>query len=778
MRQAFPNCPQYIQARDHDLGDDIETIGEKRSVHRGDKLNRAEAALIAGADTLFIASRFAEGEDDWSRGVDVSHRGGKPGFVIVAHESLLLFPDYAGNCMFSTLGNIQVDPRCGLLFIDFDTGDVLQLTGEAEILWEPEHVCRFPGAERVVSFQVEEKIHIEQALPLTWQFRGFHPILDKLATGGTEETVPQARPMSLESVNVSMPKEVAHDGKTVTTGIFKERVEGRVALRRLNLEGDGQADLWGHGGAFRAVYAYSRENYDHWARELGRDDFAIGQFGENFTVAGMLDDEVCVGDVFRIGGALVEVSQPRIPCYKLALKMGIEGFQNRFLESGRVGFYFRVLEEGEVGAGDEVVLVKRDPRGMSVRRVSDVLYFDKENLDATRQALHIPALAHGWKGSFAKRLAKAETSTKARKGLRSFVVERKEPESETITSFYLAPEDGAPLSAFLPGQFLTLELDIPGEPRPVIRTYSLSDGPHRERYRLSIKREPAPADTPEAPAGLSSTYFHDQVEAGTTLRVGAPRGKFTLDSDGERAVVLLSAGVGLTPMISTLNAIVQGGAPRPVWFIHGTRSSREHAMGAHVRRLAEEHDNVHVHIRYSEPDPEDVEGRGGRDYDSRGWVDMALLKQVLPFDDYDFFLCGPQPFMRTLYCGLLSLGMSESRIHYEFFGPGSMLTEEAKPAGAYGGRTAEAELTGGTQVTFARSGVTASWDPACASILDLAEHHGLSLPYSCRSGICHTCVCEVTEGDVEYLDEPQDEPDEGHVLICCSVPTTNLVLEA
>ena len=147
-----------------------------------------------------------------------------------------------------------------------------------------------------MSFQVEEKIHIEQALPLTWRFRGFHPILDKLATGGTEETVPQARPMSLESVNVSMPKEVAHDGKTVTTGIFKERVEGRVALRRLNLEGDGQADLWGHGGAFRAVYAYSRENYDHWARELGRDDFAIGQFGENFTVAGMLDDEVCVGE--------------------------------------------------------------------------------------------------------------------------------------------------------------------------------------------------------------------------------------------------------------------------------------------------------------------------------------------------------------------------------------------------------------------------------------------------------------------------------------------------
>ena len=298
-----------------------------------------------------------------------------------------MFPDYAGNCMFSTLGNIQVDPRCGLLFIDFDTGNALQLTGKAEILWEPEHVCRFPGAGRVVSFQLEEKLHVEHAVPMTKRFLGFHPVFETLETDGMEEPTPQPRaPMTLKSVNVSMPKEVPHDGKTVRTGIFKETLEGRVMLRRLNLEGDGQADLWGHGGAFRAVYAYSHENYDHWARELGRNDFAVGQFGENFTVEGMLDDEVCVGDVYRIGGAVVEVSQPRIPCYKLALKMGIEGFQNRFLESGRVGFYFRVLEEGEVGAGDEVVLVKRDSRGMTVREVSNLLYFDKENLEATRQA--------------------------------------------------------------------------------------------------------------------------------------------------------------------------------------------------------------------------------------------------------------------------------------------------------------------------------------------------------------------------------------------------------
>ena len=450
VRQAFPNCPQYIQARAHEFDEGIETIGEKRPVRRGETLNRAEAALIARSDTLFIASQFAEGNDQASRGADVSHRGGKPGFVIVAHQSLVLFPDYAGNCMFTTLGNIQADPRGGLLFIDFESGDTLQVTGEAEILWEPEHVSRFPGAERVVSFQIEEKILIEQALPIKWRFEGFHPVLERLASDEKEGLVPDPpTPMTLQSVNVSIPKEVPHDGKAVATGIFKEPVAGRLMLRRLNLEGDGQADLWGHGGAVRAVYAYSRENYDYWAGELGRGDFAIGQFGENFTVTGMPDDEVCIGDVYRIGGALPEVSQPRIPCYKLALKMGIAGFQNRFLESGRVGFYFRVLEEGEVGTGDDVVLIRRDPRGMTVRAVNDLLYFDKGNLEGTRQALQIPALAHGWKGSFAEQLAKA--SRDGWKGLRTFVVQRKERESETITSFYLAPEDGESLPGFLPG---------------------------------------------------------------------------------------------------------------------------------------------------------------------------------------------------------------------------------------------------------------------------------------------------------------------------------------
>ena len=183
---------------------------------------------------------------------------------------------------------------------------------------------------------------------------------------------------------------------------------------------------------------------------------------------------------------------------------------------------------------------------------------------------------------------------------------------------------------------------------------------------------------------------------------------------------------------------------------------------------------MHLHIRYSRPDLTDVEGR---DFDGQGHVDIALLKQVLPFDDYEFYLCGPTPFMRSLYCGLLSLGVSDTRIHYEFFGPGSLLTEEAGPCETASAPTAEEELGGEIQVTFARSGVTATWDPACETILDLAGHHGLSPDFSCRSGICHTCLCEVVEGEVEYIEEPLDPPDSGRALICCSRPKSRLVID-
>ena len=216
--------------------------------------------------------------------------------------------------------------------------------------------------------------------------------------------------MRLLSVNVSLPSLVPYGRGMVSTGIFKVPVEDRVALRRLNLDGDGQADLVNHGGPHRAAYAYPVENYEYWARELDRADFAFGQFGENFTVEGMTEDDVHIGDVFRVGGALVEVSQPRPPCFKLGIKMGMPKFPKLFLASGRVGFYVRVLEEGEVGRGDVFERVVAHPERVTVRETSDLLFFDPDNLRGAERVLRVPALSPGWRASFEERLDAARPS--------------------------------------------------------------------------------------------------------------------------------------------------------------------------------------------------------------------------------------------------------------------------------------------------------------------------------------------------------------------------------
>ncbi len=217
--------------------------------------------------------------------------------------------------------------------------------------------------------------------------------------------------MRLISVNVSPPEDVMHGRRTVTTGIFKEPVAGQVMLRKTNLDGDGQADLVNHGGAHRAAYVYPATHYEHWQRELGRDDFGFGQFGENFTVDGMTEDEVNIGDIFRVGDAIVEVSQPRPPCFKLGIKMSLPTFPKLFLASGRVGFYLRVLQEGELGVGDTFDLIGRYPEQITVREMSHLLFFEPEDLAGAERALRIRALSPGWRDSFRERVIKARVAT-------------------------------------------------------------------------------------------------------------------------------------------------------------------------------------------------------------------------------------------------------------------------------------------------------------------------------------------------------------------------------
>ncbi len=580
--------------------------------------------------------------------------------------------------------------------------------------------------------------------------------------------------MQLLSVSASQVKEVIYQGKTVRTGIFKDPVPERVMVRRLNIDGDDQADRNVHGGFDMAVYAYPVEHYAFWERELGREAFPHGQFGENLTVSGMSEDTVRVGDICRIGETLLQVTQPRIPCYKLAIRMeqGLD-FPGRFQQSGRMGFYFRVLEEGEVGAGDPIELIERDERSVTIAEFIRVYLYDAHDPASLKRVLGSRDLGDAWRVYLEKMLKKAEpvTGPAGWEGFRTFVVDHKVRESETITSFYLVPKDGEPLPGFLPGQFLTFRLLLPAHPRPILRTYSLSDSPHHpEYYRVSIKRLTPPVGRPDLPAGLASNYFADRVGPGSDLCVKSPRGKFYLDPTENTPVVLLSGGVGLTPTISMLNAIVESGSGRAVWFVHGTRNGREHAMGQHVRRLAAENENVHVHVSYSRPLPEDVEGHT---YDSRGRVDIERLKGLLPAAAYDFYLCGPPAFMKALYNGLLEWGVPESRIYYEFFGPISALKEGAETAGP----PEQVAVRGaGLTVRFAKSGLAADWDPSEGSILALAEAQGLRPDFSCRTGICHTCSSELIQGEVDYLTEPLDRPDPGCVLICVAAPRTNVVV--
>jgi ferredoxin-NADP reductase/MOSC domain-containing protein YiiM len=582
--------------------------------------------------------------------------------------------------------------------------------------------------------------------------------------------------MKLVSVNVSLPKTVEHEGRSVSTGFYKEPVTGRVRVRKLNLAGDGQADLSVHGGVDKAVYVYDLESYRYWRRELGRNDLLYGHFGENFTVEGMPDDQIHIGDVFRIGSALFEVSQPRSPCFKLEMKMGVPGFSRQFVMSGRLGFYLRVLEEGNVGAGDLIERVQVGPEQITVREFAHLYYFDYDNQEKIRRVLQEPSITPGWRHTFEELLATADdrtkkdkTPAKAWQGSRTFIVDRKVQESQTITSFYLKPADGRPLPVYLPGQFLTFKLSIPGHSKPVVRNFSLSDRPgHSEYYRVTIKREPLPED----PSVVSATnYFHSQVEPRTRLQVAAPRGDFYLDPQEETPVVLLSGGVGLTPMISMLNAIVESGQRRPVWFIHGTRNGIHHAMCKHMRQVAAENDNVTVHISYSRPRPEDIKGL---DYDSSGHVTIDLLKKLLPNKDKDFYLCGPPPFMKSLMKDLLEWGVPENRIRFELFGPAALLQEGTRSKQPKKKTDLGEEAF---EVVFLQSGITAKWDPEYENLLAFAEDQGVFPDFSCRSGICHTCMHELLEGTVDYAIEPLDPPYPGQVLLCCARPKSDLVID-
>jgi ferredoxin-NADP reductase len=361
---------------------------------------------------------------------------------------------------------------------------------------------------------------------------------------------------------------------------------------------------------------------------------------------------------------------------------------------------------------------------------------------------------------------------------RTFRVARKVKESDIITSFYLEPVDGAPLAPFQAGQFLTFKFPVTGDPSRdhIVRTYSVSSAPHEPgHYRITVKREPAPPDRPDLPPGAGSVHLHDDVPQGALIEAADPRGDFFLAADSARPVVLLSGGVGLTPLVSMLHALSR--TTRDVVFIHACDHGGVHALRDEVLALARSRPGIRAHFVYRTPKPDDIARKA---FDSEGLVSRALLQQLLPLDEYDFYLCGPTPFMTAVYQTLRGLGVPQPRIKYEFFGPATVLesvkAEAPKPVEAQLSAPAPAAGTG-PRITFARSGKAADWNNFKGSLLEFAEAQGLNPDFSCRAGVCSTCKCGLKRGTVAYIDEPLDPPEAGQVLICVSRPTGDVELD-
>ena len=538
VTQSFGNCPQYIQHRLHSAAP--EAAARKVEVLRSVTLSAQDRELIARADTFFIASANLDADAGKGRGVDVSHRGGRPGFVRIDDDRTLTSPEFVGNFFFNTMGNLLGHPKAGLLFIDFERGDMLHLAVEGEIVWDGPQVQAFAGAERLLRFHIREVVRNVGALPFRW-------------------TEPQPA-----------------------------------------------------------------------------------------------------------------------------------------MQNARTGNW----------AEADSALAAADMRG-------------------------------NW-----RRYAVAEVVR----------------ESDSVRSFHLRPADGVGVAPHVPGQFISVR--VPGAggaaDAPRIRSYTLSDAPNGRDYRISVKRD-----------GEVSSWLHDHLAPGAMVELMGPGGDFIFEEGTQRPAVLLSAGIGITPMIAMLNGLLVNGSrtrhKHAIHFIHGARNPQEHPFDEHLRQLAAGHGNLHAHVRYSGgqvPVSDIVNWEA-----SAGRIDMALLKTLLPFDDYDFYLCGPAPFMQQMYEGLRGLNVADERIRFEAFGPASVRRDARSTAE----EPTLAEAPEPVPVRFAGSDVSATWDGE-SSLLSLAEASGVAAPSGCRSGLCGACAVGLQSGEVRYTRECDAQVAPGQVLLCSTVP--------
>ncbi|OBF49595.1 sulfurase [Mycobacterium sp. 852002-53434_SCH5985345] len=563
----------------------------------------------------------------------------------------------------------------------------------------------------------------------------------------------------LVSVNVGRPKNVQWHHKTVYTGIWKTPVEGPVMVRRLNIDGDGQGDLGGHGGEQRAVMVYQTESYDFWKKYLGRDDLVPGHFGENFTISGLPDDEVCIGDRYQIGEAEFEVTQPRVTCFRVGMRLDEPRMPNLLVSQRRPGFYFRVISEGQVRAGDDVVRTRRGRHELSVADVDALLYLPDRDLELLHKIVDVPALSPGWQQSFRDMLASPQgpaseppTVIPAWDGFRPLRVRGVRRESPQVMSIELEAEDRSALPAPLPGQYLTVRIPGAGAPAP-LRSYSLSGDPAAGYYRISVKREEH---------GLVSSWLHLHVQPGSVVEAAAPRGEFCL-VDGGGPVLLMSAGIGITPVLAMLHTLAEACSRRDIWWLHTTRNREMQAFATEVASLIKSLPSARQSVFYTQ---------------TQGRLDRPAIAALGIPANATAYLCGPTQFMSDMRDALTAEGLAPERIHSELFGAlpsinpgivdGAPRTPPHPPAGLAGT---------GPSITFARSGLTVNWSSQFGSILELAEACDVPTRFSCRSGVCHVCVTGVVAGRASYVQPPLEPPEQGTILICSAAPETELVLD-
>lgn len=579
----------------------------------------------------------------------------------------------------------------------------------------------------------------------------------------------------LLSVNVGLPRDIEWKGRTVRTAVWKNPVGGRCRVGRLNLDGDGQGDLAGHGGEQRAVFVYQIESYFYWQQQLKREDFVHGQFGENFTIEGLPDDVVCIGDRYQIGSALFEVTQPRVTCYRVGIRMNEPRMPALLTSSGRPGFYLRVLREGEVGAGDEIVKVGEGKERMTVTEINALLYSPDHPRDRLKCALRIEALSPGWRSSF-EALLQSQTSGNAglvpeaaahpaAPGFRPLVVTAIDQESADVLSVTMQSLDGQPLPAAMPGQYVVVRLKPAADGPPLFRSYSLSGLPSTERYRISVKIEPN---------GAAGTYLREHVRVGDALDCSSPRGSFILQL-GDRPVVLLSAGIGATPVLAMLHALAAAGTTRRVLWLYAARDREHHPFVIEVRRLMLLLTHGRSYVCYSRPGSRD---EVGDDFDAIGHLSRSVFDEAGVSLEADVYLCGPNRFMADMKEALATLGVAPERIHAEIFNGSESMNPGVVGTATRAPHLPKNDANVGPPVSFARSGIAAHWNASVyQSILELAEACDVPVRWSCRTGVCHTCESGLVSGEVIYEPEPLDKAAAGNLLVCCSQPIRDVVID-